>query len=74
MNFIESILLLDTKDFICDISEELELSEEVKGELLKNILKENHFIEKRVKNRYLYLMTKNMKRVNLKEIKSRLEL
>ena len=74
MNFIESILLLDTKDFICDISEELELSEEVKGELLKNILKENHFIEKRVKNRYLYLMTKNMQRVNLKEIKSRLEL
>ena len=74
MNFIESILLLDAKDFICDISEELELSEEVKGELLKNILKENHFIGKRVKNRYLYLMTKNMKRVNLKEIKSRLEL
>lgn len=74
MNFIESILLLDTKEFICDISEELELSEEVKGELLKNILKENHFIEKRVKNRYLYLMTKNMKRVNIKEIKYRLEL
>lgn len=74
MNFIESILLLDAKDFICDISEELELSEELEEDLLKTILKPNHFIEKRVKNRYLYLMSKNMKRVNISEIKSRLEL
>jgi len=74
MNFIESILFLDTKDFITEISKELELDKDLENELLKNILKENHFIEKRVKNRYLYLMTKNMKRVNLKEIKSRLEL
>jgi hypothetical protein len=74
MNFIESMLLLDTKEFIIEISKELKLDKELEDELLTTILKPNHFIEKRVKNRYLHLMSKNTKRVNLKEIKSRLEL
>lgn len=74
MNFIESILFLDTKDFIIKISKELELNEDVQNELIKNILKPNYFVEKRVKNRYLHLMSKNRKRVNITEIKSRLEL
>ena len=74
MNFIESILFLDTKDFITKISKELELNKELEEELLKTILKPNYFVEKRVKNRYLHLMSKNKKRVNISEIKSRLEL
>ena len=74
MNFIESILFLDTKDFITEISKELELDKDLEEELLKTILKPNHFVEKRVKNRYLHLMSKNKKRVNISEIKSRLEL
>ena len=74
MNFIEFLIFLDTKEFIKDISKELELNNELEEDLLKTVLKPNHFIEKRVKNRYLHLMSKNKKRVNLKEIKSRLEL
>jgi hypothetical protein len=74
MNFIESILFLDTKDFILEVSQVLGLDKDMEKELLKNILKPNHFVEKRVKNRYLHLMTKNKKCVKLEQIKSRLEL
>lgn len=74
MNFIESILFLDTKDFINEISKELDLDKDLETDLIKNILKPNYFVEKRVKNRYLHLMSKNKKRVNITEIKSRLEL
>lgn len=74
MSFIETLIFLDTKEFILEVSDVLELSEEVKDELLKIILKRNHFVESRIKNRNLHLMTKNMKRVNLKEIKYKLEL
>lgn len=74
MNFIESILFLDTKEFILEISKELDIDEDIKEDLLKTILKPNYFVEKRVKNRYLHLMSKNKKCVNITEIKSRLEL
>tara|TARA_B000000557_G_scaffold256390_1_gene248544 strand:+ start:3357 stop:3581 length:225 start_codon:yes stop_codon:yes gene_type:complete len=74
MNFIESLLFLDSKDFIIEISKELELDKDLENELIKNILKPNYFVEKRVKNRYLHLMSKNKKCVNIAEIKSRLEL
>jgi hypothetical protein len=74
MSFIETLIFLDTKEFILEVSDVLELSEEVKDELLKIILKRNHFVESRIKNRNLHLMTKNMKRVNLTEIKYKLEL
>tara|TARA_B100000900_G_scaffold416175_1_gene449735 strand:+ start:4795 stop:5019 length:225 start_codon:yes stop_codon:yes gene_type:complete len=74
MNFIESILFLDTKDFINEISKELDLDKDIKAELLKNIMKSNYFVEKKVKNRYLHLMSKNKNRVNIGEIKYRIEL
>ena len=74
MKFIESMLFLDTKEFILEISKELELDKDLENELIKNIMKSNYFVEKRVKNRYLHLMSKNKKRVNISEIKSRLKL
>tara|TARA_B100000287_G_scaffold391771_1_gene403664 strand:+ start:476 stop:700 length:225 start_codon:yes stop_codon:yes gene_type:complete len=74
MNFIESILFLDTKEFILEISKELDIDKDIKEDLLKTILKPNYFVEKRVKNRYLHLMSKNKKRVNITELKSMLEL
>lgn len=74
MNFIESMLFLDTKEFIIEVSQVLRLDKDMENELIKNILKPNYFVEKRVKNRYLHLMSKNKKRVNISEIKSRLEL
>jgi len=74
MRFIESLMALDTKEFIHDISKELGLAKELEEELLNIIIKPNHFIEKRVKNRNLYLMTNNKACVNLNEIKSMLEL
>ena len=74
MKFIESMLFLDTKEFIIEVSKVMGLDKELKEDLLKTILKPNHFVEKRVKNRYLHLMSKNKKRVNISEIKSRLEL
>ena len=40
MNFIESLIFLDTKEFINEISKELELNEELEEELLKTILKQ----------------------------------
>jgi hypothetical protein len=74
MKFIESMLFLDTKEFIIEVSQVLRLDKDMENELIKNILKPNYFVEKRVKNRYLHLMSKNKKRVNISEIKSRLEL
>ena len=38
MNFIESLIFIDTKEFINEISKELELNEELEEELLKTIL------------------------------------
>lgn len=74
MKFIESMLFLDTKEFIIEVSKVMGLDKDIENELIKNIMKSNHFVEKRVKNRYLHLMSKNKKRVNISEIKSRLEL
>lgn len=74
MEFIESLLLIDTFNFVNEICKELKLDETKKEELLKSIIKSNHFIGKCVKNRHLHLMSTNKVRVRIDEIKSLVKL
>ena len=74
MDFIESLLLIDTLVYLDELSKELNLSPEKKKELVQYVIKKNHFIGKRVKNRYLHLMSSHRKCVTIDEIKSRLNL
>jgi|TARA_B100001094_G_C18103071_1_gene756885 F0F1-type ATP synthase delta subunit len=74
MDFIESLLLIDTLVYLDELSKELNLSPEKKKELIDSVVKKNHFIGKKVKNRYLHLMSSHRSCVTIEEIKSRLNL
>ena len=74
MEFIESLLLIDAINFVNEVCIELNMDATKKDELLKTIVKSNHFIGKRVKNRYLHLMSTNRPCVRIDQIKSKLEL
>ena len=74
MDFIESLLLIDTLVYLDELSKELNLSPEKKKDLTDSVVKKNHFIGKKVKNRYLHLMSSHRSCVTIEEIKSRLNL